>query len=361
MPEIGQVTLLEQKLREQALRSQAILSTTVDGIITVDQHGVIESFNAAAEELFGYAAEEIIGQNVNRLMNSPDADNHDAHIRRYLQTGQAKVIGTGREVMGRRKDGSAFPMNLAVSQLHLDGPDGPYVLFTGIVRDLTAWKRLEHQVLESSDREKRRLGQDLHDGLGQQLAGIGFLCKALESRLKAAAPVEAEELRQITELVSQAIVQARAIARGLQPVEDRPDGLMTALQALAENTSGLFRTSCQFACPNLVLVEDQSVAVQLYRIAQEAVSNAVRHGKPHHLWIMLDPHGQGVSMAVSDDGVGLPARFAGPAGRGVSGTSGGGMGINIMRYRASLIGAALDFSAGKQGGTIVSCIWEPSI
>jgi len=358
---VGPITLLEQKLREQALRSQAILSTTVDGIITVDEDGAIESFNAAAEQLFGYAAADVIGRNVGVLMNSPDAENHRQHIRRYLQTGQARIIGIGREVMGRRKDGSSFPMQLAVSELHLDGPDGPYLLFTGIVRDLTAWKRLEHQVLESSDREKRRLGQDLHDGLGQQLAGIGFLCKSLESRLKPTAPAEAEELRQIAELVSQAIVQARAIARGLQPVEDRPDGLMNALQALAENTSDLFRRPCQFVCPTPVMVEDQAVAVQLYRIGQEAVSNAVRHGKPHQLWIMLDARGRGVSMAVSDDGVGLPAHFAGPAGRGVSGSHGGGMGINIMRYRASLIGAALDFSARKGGGTVVACTWESSL
>lgn len=360
MPEVGQVTLLEQKLREQALRSQAILSTAVDGIITVDQDGAIDSFNAAAEKLFGYAADEVLGRNVGMLMNSPDADNHTQFIQRYLQTGEAKVIGIGREVTGRRKDGSSFPMQLAVSELHLDGPDGPSVLFIGIVRDLSAWKRLEHQVLETSDREKRRLGQDLHDGLGQQLAGIGFLCKALESRVKAAAPAEAEELRQITELVSQTIVQARAIARGLQPVEDRPDGLMNALDALADNANGLFRTNCQFVCPTPVLLADQAVAVQLYRIAQEAVSNAVRHGKPHHLWVMLDPRGQGLAMAISDDGIGLPARFAGPAGHGVTGASGGGMGINIMRYRASLIGAALDFSARKGGGTVISCLWEPS-
>lgn len=139
----------ENALREQESRLRAIVDYAVDGIITINERGLIESFNPAAERLFGYAAAEMIGQNVKRLMPDPYQSEHDGYLAHYRQTGQAKIIGSGREVVGRRKDGSIFPLELGVSELRLRDRR----LFTGIVRDITERKQAEERfrlVVESA-------------------------------------------------------------------------------------------------------------------------------------------------------------------------------------------------------------------
>src|SRR6266581_6199293 len=124
----------ETVLRDSEARTRAILQTAVDGIITIDMRGTIESFNPAAERLFGYTADEVIGHNITLLMPSPYREEHDSYLARYLQTGEPHIIGIGREVRGQRRDGTTFPMALAVSEIDLDG----LRLFTGIVHNLTA-------------------------------------------------------------------------------------------------------------------------------------------------------------------------------------------------------------------------------
>ena len=130
---------------------RAILETAVEGIVTIDERGIIESLNPAGERVFGYRAAEVIGRNVNSLMPAPYREQHDTYLSNYLRTGQAKIIGIGREVVGLRKDGSVFPMDLSVSEVRLSNRR----LFTGFVRDLTHRKQLESEVLEISDREQR--------------------------------------------------------------------------------------------------------------------------------------------------------------------------------------------------------------
>jgi two-component system sensor kinase FixL len=133
-------------LRASEARSTAILQTAVDGIITIDEHGRIMSFNPAAERLFGYRADDVLGQNVRMLMPTPYREGHDGYLARYLQTGERKIIGIGRDVRAQRRDGTTFPIALAVSELHLDGRR----LFTGIVHDLTERVRLEEAPSRSS-------------------------------------------------------------------------------------------------------------------------------------------------------------------------------------------------------------------
>jgi PAS domain S-box-containing protein len=336
----------EAALRESASRADAILNTTVDGIIIIDERGLIETFNPAAERLFGYSADEVIGRNVSALMPEPDRSAHDGYMQNYLKTGRGRIIGIGREVVGLRKDGATFPMHLAVSEVRLADAQGRRRLFTGIIHDLTNRKRLERELLEISDREQRRIGRDLHDGLGQQLAGIGFLSKSLENRLAAKDSPEAADARQIADLVAAAIAQARAMARGLHPVDLKASGLMSALEELAANVEGMFRILCTFRCPQPVLLSDNAVAVHAYRIAQEAVNNALRHGKATHITISLERAGDTIALSVDDNGIGLtptPGKST-------------GMGMQIMRYRAALINATLDIGPGSRGsGTTISC------
>jgi len=344
--DISQLKHAESALQEHAMKTTAILSTMVDGVITIDERGIIDSFNPAAERLFGYTLPEVVGKNVKLLMPEPYRGEHDEYLRKYLRTGKAKIIGIGREVVGRRKDGSIFPMDLAVSNVFL----GQRRLFAGIVRDLTERKRMERQVLEISDREQRRIGQDLHDGLGQQLAGIGFLSKSLEQRLTKQGASEAVDAKQIAQLVSEAIAQARGMAHGLHPVDMSATGLMSACKELALTVQHTFRIECSFTCEHPVLLTDGAVATHLYRIAQEAVNNAIKHGKAEHVWIVLNRVGDTITVSVKDNGIGFPE--ARPQNKG--------MGLQTMRYRAALIGATLSILKVPSGGTRVDCSVEQS-
>lgn len=135
-------------MSNQAERLSAIINTTVDGIIVIDSHGLIENFNPAAERLFGYAESEVIGHNVSMLMPSPFHEEHDGYLDRYQRTGEAAIIGTGREVRGRRKDGSVFPLHLSVGEMVIDGERK----FTGVLHDLTDRVRIEEQLRASEER-----------------------------------------------------------------------------------------------------------------------------------------------------------------------------------------------------------------
>src|SRR5690348_3746165 len=191
--ENAKLRFLEQARRDSDAQIRAILDTAVDAIITIDERGRMESFNRAAQKLFGFQPNEVIGKNVKMLMPEPYRGEHDGYLSSYLRTGKAKIIGIGREVTGLKKDGTTFPMELAVSEVRL----GDRITFTGIVRDITDRKRLEKEVLEISEREKRRIGQDLHDGLCQQLTGIAFLVQAMQQRLAADGKYDAKQFGQV--------------------------------------------------------------------------------------------------------------------------------------------------------------------
>jgi two-component system CheB/CheR fusion protein len=334
-------SIAEAVLRDTAERLRAILETAVEGIITINERGIIESFNPAAENIFGYAAAEVVGKNVQVLMPSPYREEHDSYIANYLRGGQARIIGIGREVVGRRKDGDEFPMDLAVSEVRL----ADRRIFTGFVRDISDRKRLEKEILEISDREQRRIGHDLHDGLCQQLAGIELLSQVLEQKVGAKSKADAARAAEISRHVRDAIGYTRSLARGLSPVMRDAEGLMSALQGLARNTARLFRVACVFECDPPVLVHEHSVATHLYRIAQEAVSNAIKHGKARHVWISLKALGHRNVLSIKDDGCGIPKVLQ----------ESKGMGLRIMRYRAGMMGGAAMVERDLEGGTSVIC------
>jgi signal transduction histidine kinase len=227
------------------------------------------------------------------------------------------------------------------------GNDGipAYIIATGI--DITEKKRLEKSILEVSSREQRRIGQDLHDGLGQHLTGIAFLSKAQEQRLAAKGLEEAADAAKIVKLVNEAIHKTRELSRGLHPVLSEPNGLMMALQQLAGEVEDVFHVSCQFHSDGDILIHDENTATHLYRIGQEAVNNAVKHAKPEHIRIVLALRNSGGSLSVSDNGRGLPLQLKGQS----------GMGLHIMNYRATMIGGSLDIQRRAGGGTVVTCIF----
>ena len=337
----------ETALRDSEERLRAILNTAVEGIITIDERGIIESVNPAAEKIFGYTTAELVGKNVSLLMPPPFREAHDGYLVNYLRTGQAKIIGIGREVVGRRKDGTDFPMDLSVSEVRL----ADRRLFTGFVRDITERKRLEREILEISHREQLRIGQDLHDGLSQQLAGIELMCEVLEQKLASKAKAEADRAGEIARHVREAITHTRSLARGLSPVQLDANGLMSALQELAVNVEKMFKIECRFQCDEPILVQNNEAATHLYRIAQEAINNAVKHGKAKRITITFQPMGDKHGLLVTNDGVAFP-NDARPS---------RGIGLRIMNYRAGEIAATLQIRSDREKGTTVVCLFDKNL
>ena len=331
-------------LRDREARLHAILETAVEGIITIDERGIIESLNAAAETIFGYSADEIIGRNVKVLMPAPYRQQHDGYLSNYLRTGHARIIGIGREVVGQRKDGTVFPMELSVSEVKLEERR----LFTGFVRDITERKRLEREILEISDREQRRIGQGLHDGLCQHLAGIELLSQVLEQKLAKKSHPTASQAGRIAEHVREAIAQTRMLARGLSPVSMEANGLMSALEELTKTITELFDIECRFECEETMLISDNAAATHLYRIAQEAINNAIKHGKARKIVVALEPYKSNNRLRITDNGTGFPKEL----------NDHSGMGLQIMKYRAGMIGASLEIQRADGKGTSVICVFK---
>ncbi len=329
----------EQALRESEERMRAVLNTADDAIITIDRRGIITGFNRSTERMFGYGKEELVDQNVKILMPPPYRDEHDDYIARYLKTGEARLIGMGREALGRRKDGSTFPIDLAVSEIdHLS-------LFTGIVRDITERRTLENEILTATTEEQQRVGQDLHDGVGQELTGLSFLAQTLEDTLKQDAPADAQLAGKIVAGLRRIHEQIRAISRGLVPVDVDSKGLAAALSDLAAETANNTDVKCTFTCSDAVEIRDNQVATHLFRMAQEGIANALRHGRARHIEVGLTQVKHTLALYVLDDGVGIREND----------TKGDGMGLRIMQHRAHLMDATLSIEPGGKGGTIIRC------
>jgi PAS domain S-box-containing protein len=206
-------------------------------------------------------------------------------------------------------------------------------------------KRLEKGILEISDREQGRIGQDLHDGLCQQLVSAAFVGNALEKKLRTKTASESDEASKLCALVDNAITQARNIARGLFPVKLEANGLISALQELAYNISSNFSIRCDFECSEPILIEDNAIATHLYRIAQEATNNALKHAKARQILIELSRSADKICLKIEDDGIGLME----------DGGTNHGIGLQIMNYRAQVIGGTLATQRGANGGTVIFC------
>ncbi len=466
-------------LRDRQERLRAILNTASDGIVIIDSMGIIDAVNPATETMFGYHRDEMIGQNVSMLMPSPYREEHNGYLERYRKTREPHIIGIGREVTGQRKDGSTFPIDLAVSEVDHMG------LFTGAIRDLserrnveeelrreqkltanivntvqnivllldpqgniihfnpytarlTGWsleevkgkswfdiflrtsdrpgiqtvfdravaghstrgnvnvilakddrerevewydapltddagnligllcsgqdvtenRQLARHVLHAATEEQRRIGQDLHDSVGQEVAGLTMMADALTRAMKENSawltshgidvPGRADHVQIVEQLANglhNALRQLKAVARGLHPVEVDPQGLHSSLHELAVHVSSVYGIACEFHGDDQLGIRDKDTATHLYRIAQEAATNAVTHGKAQHVIVSLQKSFDAISLEIRDDGAGLPA----------DAESRGGMGLQSMRYRAELIGGRLTIAPATGTGTLVKC------
>ena len=242
----------------------------------------------------------------------------------------------------RREDG--LPLHVFIDANSL-WENGKMVHSRWFIRDVTRRVELEKEILAASDRERQRIGLDLHDDLCQQLASIEFLTTALKRKLQDRSIAGAAQAREIGQLVRRAITYARDLARGMFPMELHADGLGGALSDLASRTKAMYRIDCQFSGETSTPIGDHAAQVHLYWIAQEAVRNAVLHGKAKRVAIKLKAGEHGIVLSVQDDGVGIP----------IKPRHGTGLGLRIMEHRAGVLGGSVLARTPAQGGTTVVC------
>jgi signal transduction histidine kinase len=206
-------------------------------------------------------------------------------------------------------------------------------------------KRLEREILAAGERERHSIGADLHDNLGQQLTALELMCATLKEDA-AAQPALARRLDMMGKMLREAIAQTRLLARGLVPVGSDPEALQSGLTELVERTNALGRVHCRFDCPEPVSLHDPFVAGHLYRIAQEALNNAVKHARAKHVTIRLTGTNGTLTLTVSDDGAGLGKNRTGPR---------TGLGLGVMQHRANAIGAELTINSQRGEGVTILC------
>jgi PAS domain S-box-containing protein len=338
---------LEQRVAERAADLQhseeqirAILDATADAVVTIDVLGRIATFNRAAERIFGYAANEVIGENVNLLIPPQERVGHYGYKATATRSYYSRLIGRTHEIAGRRKDGSIFPIQLSVNAV--EGRD----LFVGVARDMTEHKALQKEIIDVAMLEQRRIGQELHDGTQQELTGLGLLAVSLAESLSrnnsAAASQVASRVARGIELCNQRV---RSLARGMVPVPIDREGLMTALAELARQTTEIHGIPCGFECPSPVELDNDNESTHLYRIAQEALSNATRHARASAIWIRLEQLDGRLVLEVQDTGIGMQA----------TPNSSKGVGLRLMEHRCAMIGGNFSIGPRSDGGTCIAC------
>ncbi len=297
--------------------------------------------NPAFDAMFAYAPGTLEGYPIDRLFRLDERVRSGAE--RRIRTQPPAENAEPFEFECIRRDGSTFAAACVITPLLIDGADH----WLAVLNDVTERKVLEREILEVSNREQQRIGNDLHDGLGQELTGVALMLRSLTTRIRRAHPEALPEVDEVVALLNQSIHNARTLARGLSPVSLERGGLVPALRTLAvraRETYGLSLTlRTRLTHPLRV---DESAANHLYRIVQEALSNAMRHGRATQVRIQLTSDDLAIRLSVHDNGRGLPPETQ----------TATGLGLRTMRYRAQVIGGNLLVGNHRLGGTIVRCV-----
>jgi PAS domain S-box-containing protein len=326
---------------EAALRTQAIiLETMQEGVVLAALDGRIEFTNPAFDRIFGRTCAELAGFSLLELFNTRQGQSPAAALEGLVER---RGRGGKRDMLLRRRDGSQFAAEILSAQIELSGQSRILV----VVQDVSERRQLESDITEVTNRERRRLGADLHDGLGQELTGISLMLRSFAKRAGLAAFEGAPEFDEIITLVNHAIQTARKMALGISPVDLELGGLLPALENLVawSNESYGIDVRLRLSVRSPLLI-GESASAHLYRIAQEAINNAVRHGRAQKIAVALRANRTVVSLSIADDGVGIAVIKA----------RGAGMGLKIMEYRAAVIGGVFAVKRLARGGTRIQSV-----
>jgi len=334
----------KQQLAEAEQRYRGLFMLSPDPLCILDKDTRIRMANERAAVLCGFPSErDLVGRTGMDLMDPRDRPRLQDQLERALNG--EPIDGFQAHLV--RQDGAIVDIELNAARIH-DSQTGTDCILA-IFRDVTERKKLEAMILEISERERLRVGIDLHDGVCSELAGIAYLAQGLHERLLEENAEMAKDSQEIWILLKDTIDQARSLARGLAPASVMNGGLSRSIEELCEISQSRSGVECNFHSNENVLPKDSSAALHVYRIAQEAVNNALSHAHPRSIQVELLKAQDRIKLTVTDDGLGF--RNSHPK---------EGMGIAIMRYRANLLGGTFNIGKNKDSsGTSIVCSFPP--
>ncbi len=333
--DISQRRQAQEELRHSEMDLSVFFSNAPIGLIWVEADGRISRVNQEQLELLGLSSEEVLSHHIDEF----DIDGELATVQAALARGE--TIRDYRTRLPRKDDSPAHVLIDAVAIIE----EGRLLRTDWFIRNISRRIELEREMLEVGERERQKVGRELHDDLGQILHGVHFISAELQVRMKEKGLAEANELEQVVHYLDEALATTRSLAHGLQPVSNHPEGLCDALREHAARIRKLYGVNCRFICPEPVKIADPKVATHLFRIAQEAANNAIKHAKCSQIIIQLKAANGRIILGVRDDGNGQSPQ---------SGFS-KGIGIHVMRFRATAIEGSLAVQRSPNEGTEVVC------
>ncbi|MGA2188215.1 MAG: PAS domain-containing sensor histidine kinase [Steroidobacteraceae bacterium] len=323
-------------------RYEQIFDYLPDSAFVLNRDWTISRANARSAELFGYERDELVGMPFETLVPTQLLQRYVTRRDEYLRALERGPMSPGMSHVGLCKDGSTFPAELSLGKaLH-----GGQSVFLSVVRDMSERKELEAALLDAIGHEQRRLGDDLHDGLGQELTGLSLLLSAFVSSMRHGKSLQVTDLDRALDVAQHALQSCRSIARGLSPVTETQGGLIAGLRELVARLKTGSGPTLDFTTIGTTrLGLSPAASDHLYRIAQEAITNALKHAHANSIRVTLDIEAASVRLEIRDDGEGLTLPE-------ISAT---GLGLRTMTYRASLLGAKLHITRLDHAGTCVVC------